>query len=85
MGSRYYSATGVAALSPFPGALMTVSLEYTHSHRMIAPGIGLGDARSQPALDMVGLHESIMGLMWAPQYTDRRTCRRSRKLPAVDH
>lgn len=42
---------------------MPETLEYTKSHWIIAAGARLRDAWSMPVLDVVELHEAVLGLM----------------------
>jgi hypothetical protein len=45
-------------------------LEYTLSHRMIAASTRLREAWSAPTLDVVEMHEAMLGLIWVTGTTE---------------
>ena len=49
---------------------MPETLRYTESHRMIAAGARLREALSMPVLDVVEMHEALLGLMRVTRATE---------------
>jgi|HubBroStandDraft_1064217.scaffolds.fasta_scaffold1866021_1 hypothetical protein len=49
---------------------MPETLEYTLSHRMIAASTRLREAWSAPTLDVVEMHEAMLGLIWVTGTTE---------------